>query len=471
MSTADASPNPVEPKQPSGIRAALRYTGIPVHWLDKRPKLPSRNWLIFLSVTSCITGYYIYDRRQCRRIKQHYIDLVKDQADQAVDPLAWPRKVTVYGAKWPGDEEYQQATKYFRKYVKPILVAAAVDFELVSGKRFGDVAEHVAEDVRKRRRIDHGIDPIPEVAKALPTYKSPEEVAKHKLQGGIVIVGRPTLKEFMAGLSKGWTDPLDNVDREDALARELEFDSAFDEVDEPTTDDASPSSGSQVRFPTVQNSPLFSPLQLRPPPSSSKTKSSIPDTINAPPDVIPQVPPLLLVPFINHIGLSQIPLMIWEWFNQRHKVRSGSEAGYRLVMSQSRPIIPPPDEPTVKFSDITTPVDIPQGDLGFDKEAESWYKTSLSKFSSDIEDARHKYYEQLPKRLATARELARGTREATKEEIDNPPPTEVELRAERIKKELRWRGDLAGWDIVKPQQKVVWDSRFSDALRIFTDRT
>ncbi|KAG6894213.1 hypothetical protein C0992_007046, partial [Termitomyces sp. T32_za158] len=29
------------------------------------------------------------------------------------------------------------------------------------------------------------------IAKALPTYKSPEEVANHTLQGGIVIVGRP----------------------------------------------------------------------------------------------------------------------------------------------------------------------------------------------------------------------------------------------------------------------------------------
>lgn len=118
MRTLNATTSVNEPKPPSGLRMVLRYTGIPVSWLDKRPKLPSRNWLIFLSVTSSITSYFIYDRRECRRIKQRYIELVKEQAEAPVDALAWPRKVTVYGAKWPGDEDYEQATKYFRKYVK-----------------------------------------------------------------------------------------------------------------------------------------------------------------------------------------------------------------------------------------------------------------------------------------------------------------------------------------------------------------
>ncbi|KAG6833677.1 hypothetical protein H0H87_002873 [Tephrocybe sp. NHM501043] len=471
MSASNATaPPPLEAKPPSGFRTALRYTGIPVSWLDKRPKLPSRNWLIFLSVTSTITGYLIYDRRQCKRIKQHYIDLVKEQADELVDPLAWPRKVTVYGAKWPGDEDYDQANKYFRKFVKPILVAAAVDFELVSGKRHGDLAERVAEDIRKRRRLDLGIDPIPEIAKALPTYKAPEEVAKHRLDGGIVIIGRPTLKEFMAGLKRGWSDSLDKVDHEELLARELESDGHFDEPEEPSEDiPAFPDPNPTI--PNAQNSPVFSPLQVRPPTPPVKSKSIIPDAMNAPPSTIPPVPPLLLLTFTNHIGLSQIPIMIWEWFNQRHKVRSGAEAGYRLVMKHTRSIIPPTEEPKTVFADITTPETVvSQGDLDFDKEAESWFKNSLSKIPADIEKARATYYKDLPGRLATARELARGLREPTKEEVNNPPPSEVELSAERMKKELRWRRDVDGWELIKPQQHVVWDDRFRGVLRIFIDK-
>jgi import inner membrane translocase subunit TIM54 len=38
-----------------------------------------------------------------------------------------------------------------------------------------------------------------------------------------------------------------------------------------------------------------------------------------------------------------------------------------------------------------------------------------------------------------------------------------------MKKEKRWRGDLEGWEILKPQREVAWDDRFADTLRIFID--
>ena len=102
----------------SGVRTVLQYTGIPPSWLDKRPGLPSRNWLIFLSVTSAVTGYYIYDRQQCKKIRQEYVDKVKDVATQPLGSVELPCKVTVYGAKWLGDEDYDRSMRYFRKYVK-----------------------------------------------------------------------------------------------------------------------------------------------------------------------------------------------------------------------------------------------------------------------------------------------------------------------------------------------------------------
>ncbi len=102
----------------SGIKTVLQYTGIPPSWLDKRPKLPSRNWLIFLSVTSAITGYYLYDRKQCKEIRQEYVEKVKHLSKVQLPSMALPRKVTVYGCKWPNDEDYDRSLKYFRKYVK-----------------------------------------------------------------------------------------------------------------------------------------------------------------------------------------------------------------------------------------------------------------------------------------------------------------------------------------------------------------
>jgi len=118
--TASVPPAPasVTPVKTSGVRTILRYTGIPPSWIDKRPKLPSRNWLIFLSVTSSALGLYLYDRQQCKKIRQEYVDKVKHLAEIPVDPFDKPRRVTVYGAKWPGDEDFDQGLRYFRKYVK-----------------------------------------------------------------------------------------------------------------------------------------------------------------------------------------------------------------------------------------------------------------------------------------------------------------------------------------------------------------
>ena len=109
-------------------------------------------------------------------------------------------------------------------------------------------------------------------------------------------------------------------------------------------------------------------------------------------------------------------------------------------------------------------------DFDFDKDKEDYYKKSVVKeYLSEIQKARDEYYEQLPKKLQTARDLARGTREPTKDEQNYPPPTEVELRAERLKKELRWRSDEKGWQIVRPDTPVTWDERFRSVLQVFTD--
>ncbi|KAJ3508987.1 hypothetical protein NMY22_g16441 [Coprinellus aureogranulatus] len=450
------------PPRISGVRTVLRYTGIPPSWLDKRPRLPSRNWLIFLSASATILGYGVYDRRECRRIQNEYIEKVKALSEDSLSPLEVPRKVVVYGAKWPGDEDYQQALKYFRKYVKPILVAAAIDFDMYSGKKLGDITKRVAEDVRLRRRLDAGIDEDPIQKKVLPTYKSPEERRKRELEGGIVLIGRPTFKEFMAGLKAGWSGGLEKVDEEEMLARELEEDSHFDEVD----DDAPAASEKSSYSPIFTMTSQASQKKL---PTPENTTSDV-----TPPKSIPQLPPLLLVNFSNRIGFTQIPFMIWDWFNKRKDVKSGAEAAYSLVLANTRPFRAPavvdsePSQQPLSQSNPEGSTRPSLGDLDFDLDKERLFKKSLYKIPEEVEQARKEYYEKLPARLATARALSRGSRAWTKEEMENPPPTEVELRAERMKRELEWRYNVAGWNRVKAGTPVEWDERFRDALRVFS---
>ncbi|TDL24912.1 hypothetical protein BD410DRAFT_785645 [Rickenella mellea] len=469
MSSQPAGPSTPPPPPQPGYYAALRYTGIPASWI-RRPKLPSRNWLIFLSLTSSVLGLYTYDRRKCKQIRQQYVDRVKYLAEQPLQSWDLPRKVTVYSAKWPGDDDYNRCVQYFRKYVKPILVAAAVDYEIVNGKRHGDLAGIITDRIKSRRRSELGLDPPPNVMIPLSKKETPEQRMQRELRGGSVIIGRNTLKEYMRGLKAGWTESLEKVDREDGLSRELDGDGHFDEpelADPSASIDGEPIPTKSRLMPS-KSTALFSPLKMgAPPPSTMSTP--IPAAANAPPDNIPPQPPLLLVPFINYLGIKQIPLMIWDFFNQRKKVQAGAEAAYTLIEGQQRPIIPP-SSPSSPESELSPPPTASHSDLDFDREAEWYYKNSLKKFSSEIDDARKEYYKALPKKLETARALSRGTREPTKDEKNFPPPTEVELRAERMKKELRWRGDLAGWEIVRPESEVAWDDRFRGSLSIFTQR-
>ncbi|KAH7923547.1 hypothetical protein BV22DRAFT_1068544 [Leucogyrophana mollusca] len=481
MSTTNAEPTTelkAAPKPKSGVRVALEYTGIPPSWLDKRPKLPSRNWLIFLTVTTSVASYYIYDRRECKRIRRSYAERVEHLAQEPLASSDMPRKVTVYGCKWPGDEEYDRSMKYFRKYVKPVLVAAAVDYEMVNGRRFGDLANRIADEIKERRRVEAGVEEPPQILMQLPNQPTPEMRRQRVLDGGIVLVGRHTFKEFMTGLKRGWTDSMEKTDREESLAQELASDGRFDEPAEPDDNlgemDGEPIP-TQSRLPSSRNAALFSPIQVPPPGSSagSQQTSSVPSYLDTPPATIPPLPPLLLVPFINHIGFKQMPRMIWGFFNERHKVRAGSEAGYRLVMKQTRPFAAPNPLNTSlsemeESAQSTQPESSTQGgDLDFGLDAEPYYHKFFT--PEEIEKARKGYYEGLPAKLEVARTLARGTREPTKEEMSHPPPTEVELRAERLKKEMRWRGDLGGWDILKPGQPVAWDDRFTNALRVFEE--
>ena len=103
----------------TGFRSSLEHTGIPRSVLLWKPRLPSRNWTVFLTVVSTITYIYYDDRRQSRLIKADMLDRVKYRALEPMrGSLDLPRKVQVIGSKWPEDEDDDRALRYFRKYVK-----------------------------------------------------------------------------------------------------------------------------------------------------------------------------------------------------------------------------------------------------------------------------------------------------------------------------------------------------------------
>lgn len=176
-----------------------------------RFKLPSRNWMIFLTITGSFTGAIMYDRREKRRAQQKWADLVAHLSKESLPINEMRRKLTVYLSAPPGDG-LRVARDHFKEYVKPILVAAALDYTVVEGRREGDVRAGMAENIRKmRRKAGESSSAVEEVGAEAAVTAAREQFGIRDEPGpkGDLVIGRHTWKEYIRGLHEGWLGPLD----------------------------------------------------------------------------------------------------------------------------------------------------------------------------------------------------------------------------------------------------------------------
>lgn len=123
---------------------ALRMMGIP------KISLPSRNWMIFWTLLASVGGGVAYDRYQQKQIRKKWMDKFRPLGEEAYRSDRIPRKLSVFIAPPPNDY-LDSSMMYFRKYVKPILNASAIDFDVFTENRQGDIRAAVAERIRELR--------------------------------------------------------------------------------------------------------------------------------------------------------------------------------------------------------------------------------------------------------------------------------------------------------------------------------
>lgn len=83
-----------------------------------RPKMPGPKMTAFLAVTFGLTGAYIYDRRECERLKSEYMDKVRWMSEAPLNSNEMSRKIKVYGARVPEDGELERSSKWFKRYMR-----------------------------------------------------------------------------------------------------------------------------------------------------------------------------------------------------------------------------------------------------------------------------------------------------------------------------------------------------------------
>ena len=327
----------------SSVTAQLVLTiilGLPnIRW-----RLPSRNWMIFLSITGSWTAAVIYDRREKKRIQQRWTKVVEHIAAEPMNEHQMPRKLTVYLSAPPADG-LVAARDHFNEYVKPILVAAALDWDAVEGRREGDVRAGLADRIR-RLRWKRG-----ESVKEEPEIDAKDIVEESRLRAGIrewdgpagdIVIGRHTWKEYVRGLHEGWLGPLDPPASVDLYeppppAPEVPAAASTDASESPPNDDASPK--------TVHDT--APPEQEKPKEEETKPKKKR----QTPPFITPaeysqaQLPPTCpqalgpsaTVALPHLLGFFNFPIRMYRFLNRRKVADAAGRETVAAVLGAYRP--------------------------------------------------------------------------------------------------------------------------------------
>ncbi|KAF2108472.1 mitochondrial import inner membrane translocase subunit Tim54 [Lophiotrema nucula] len=314
---SSGSAGPAKPAKPPN--PVWRMMGLP----NFRLKLPSRNWLIFLGVTGTWTAAVLYDRREKKRIQRKWSRLVEHIALEPLYEHQMPRKLTVYLSAPPADG-LVPARDHFHEYVKPILVAAALDWDAVEGRREGDVRAGLAERIRRtrKRREESTVEPLEaDAQEILDGTRERAGIKEWDGTAGDIVIGRHAWKEYVRGLHEGWLGPLDTPV---AAEETIEVPAV---VEAPTLDANAPSTP-----PSDDASPTAVPDA--PPPESEKPKEEEnkpkkkkqPPPFNTPadynnsvlsPSCPPELPPSTVVPLPHILGFLNFPIRMYRFLNRR----------------------------------------------------------------------------------------------------------------------------------------------------------
>ncbi|CAG8710209.1 6308_t:CDS:2, partial [Ambispora leptoticha] len=115
-------------------------------------KLPSKKFSAFIGVCTVIGVLLYRDNYLSSCGKTRVQDKVAHIARQPLAVNELPRKVTVYLAP-PGGDGIHKTRIHFREYVKPVLIAAALDYDVVEGTRPGQLRSLVRDSIIKQRKL------------------------------------------------------------------------------------------------------------------------------------------------------------------------------------------------------------------------------------------------------------------------------------------------------------------------------
>lgn len=325
--------------------------------------------MIFLGVTGSFAAAVIYDKYQTKRIRQKWCDLVSPLAEEHLAPTVLPRRITIYIEAQPADG-LRNAREHFHEYVKPTLVAAAMDWDVVEGRREGDVRYGTAERIRKfrRRRGEGGAAQEDEVDASSVVEDLREGLGMQREAGpaGDLVIGRHAWKEYVRGLHEGWLGPVSKPPDIDLSAQTTAADASLQAQTTPvpgSLGDAAVVAAADLATPSTpisdapagEASPTAPVTQSAPeepkkddddkPKKPSKPSPYISTdayaTSQLPPSIPQDLAPTSLIPVPHILGFWNFPIRIYRFLNRRNLADDIGRRTAALVLASSRPLESP----------------------------------------------------------------------------------------------------------------------------------
>ena len=253
-----------------------------------------------------------------------------------------PRKITIFLSAPPGDS-LRPARDHFHEYIKPILVAGGLDWEVIEGRREGDVRAGLAKKIRKLRKRNGEMSPseasdsdVEEATTDDLFYEIRKRSGVTEWDGvqGDLVLGRHTWQEYIRGLHEGWLGPLDLPQVPEKL-----------EPSQPTSSDSPSSESLSGESASDSTSNTESPT---PDPSPNKAAKASP----TPPYILPRdypscptppfpptsIEPSLPLPLPHLLGFLNTPTRVYRFLSRRNLADStGRSVAALVVASQIRP--------------------------------------------------------------------------------------------------------------------------------------
>lgn len=308
-----------------------------------RFRLPSRNWLIFLSVTGSWTAAVLYDRHHRKKNQQKWCDLVAHISQNPLEVKQMPRKLTVFLSAPPGDG-IRTSRQYFKEYVKPVLVAAAMDYDVIEGRKEGDVRYGTAEQIRRFRRKKGETGPTPKEEQQpdteliIDTIREAVSIRPEPGVRGDLVLGRHTWKEYIRGLHEGWLGPV-----EEPLPPPPPPQADFDvsstplptepPLDEPAATDAPTET---VTEPEKKEEQKKEEKKKPSPPHAYLSISQYASSCLSP-NIPSELEPSQAIHQQHILGFLKFPIRIYNFLNRRHLADQIGRETAAIVLAANRP--------------------------------------------------------------------------------------------------------------------------------------